>query len=119
MPIGVVSNEDVGFQDKPFVVADASTTSPKRDWGTQLDGIGPEEEDSPGGVRQIFPMMFSQSDDGGVRPGPSRSRSAARPKAFARTSATSITRRTHSSRPTGRSTRRSRRTTQSTGAPRS
>ena len=28
--------------------------------------IGPEEEDSPGGVRQIFPIMFSQSDDGGA-----------------------------------------------------
>ncbi len=52
MPMGVVSNEDVGFQDKPFVVADASTTSPKRDWVyVTWTRIGPEEEDSPGGVR--------------------------------------------------------------------
>ena len=56
MPMGVVSNEDVGFQDKPFVVADASTTSPKRDWVyVTWTRIGPEEEDSPDGIRADLP----------------------------------------------------------------
>jgi hypothetical protein len=67
MPVGVVSNEDVGFQDKQFVVADANPASPKRDWVyVTWTRIGPEEEDSPNGTRQIFPIIFSQSEDGGV-----------------------------------------------------
>ena len=65
--MGVVSNEDVGFQDKPYVVADASASSPKRDWVyVTWTRIGPEQEDSPGGVREVFPIIFSQSEDGGV-----------------------------------------------------
>ena len=67
MPMGVVSNEDVGFQDKPYVVADAGASSPKRDWVyVTWTRIGPEQEDSPGGVREVFPIIFSQSEDGGV-----------------------------------------------------
>ena len=67
MPMGVVSNDDVGFHDKPYVVADADASSPKRDWVyVTWTRIGPEQEDSPGGVREVFPIIFSQSEDGGV-----------------------------------------------------
>ena len=66
MPMGV-EQRDIGFQDKPFIVADANATSPKRDWlYVTWTRIGPEEEDSPDGTRQIFPIIFSQSEDGGV-----------------------------------------------------
>ena len=64
LPLGVVTNDDVVFDDQPFIVADAHASSPKRDavyvtWTR----VGPEKEE---GTRQIFPIMFSQSEDGGV-----------------------------------------------------
>jgi hypothetical protein len=64
MPLGVVTNDDEVFDDKPFVTADAHEDSPKRDWVyVTWTRVGPEHED---GFRQIFPIIFSQSEDGGI-----------------------------------------------------
>jgi hypothetical protein len=64
LPLGVATNDDVVFDDQPSIVADAHASSEKRDavyvtWTR----VGPEKED---GTRQIYPIMFSQSEDGGV-----------------------------------------------------
>ncbi len=65
-PVGVVANDNDPniFNDKEFIVADASTTSPKRDnvyatW-TRFNGA------TGAGVGGNSPIYFSQSTDGGA-----------------------------------------------------
>ena len=100
--------------------ADANAASPKRDWVyVTWTRIGPEQEDSPGGVREVFPIIFSQSEDGGVTwSAPDRDQRRGR-RRLSDSSATSTMRRARSWGRTARSTSRLRTTTRSTAARRS
>ena len=74
-PLGVAANDNDAniHNDKAFVVADASPSSPKRDnvyvsWTRfQPEAEAPNGSgDAPNGVRELSPIFFSQSTDGGV-----------------------------------------------------
>jgi hypothetical protein len=68
-PLGVATNDDEVFDDKPYVAADAHVGSPKRDWVyVTWTRIGPEKEDAPDLPDHVQPVRERRRDlDGAGR----------------------------------------------------